>query len=240
MTSLTALKSLRALKLPRRLARWIAPLWTPLLARLEALPERDRWALLACTLALAVASEMLVLEPMNQKRQAVAAASANEAQARLGLASSLSTEQGLQLQALQDRAAQLSAELVRHGVAQVQGEALAGLLERALRTHAVRTVSLRSLSSEALTSDPPEVALPGALETTDTAVSAPQRSLYRHRYELVLAGDAAGLSASARALESGLAPLQIERIRLLPEQPPELRLVVTFGLTGTESSWLKL
>ena len=228
----------------------------PVLAKLEAIPARDRVALVLCALAMVIGAELMVLGPMASKRAAIASAGDQESKAAAQTAALEAQSQLDQLQALKARAAQVEAENKDQGIAKAQGEPVAALLARALHSRGVNTVSLRSLGSEALANDAPgSGADPAAAEAAPHAATAaaagaahpgavpapaPARTLYKHRYELILAGDAPALSASAGALETGLAPLRIERVRMLPGKSDALQLVVTFGLIGTERSWLNL
>ena len=225
----------------------------PVLVKLDAVPSRDRVALLLCTVAVVCGMEWMVLAPMANKRAAVASAGAQEAKAAADAASQQAQAQLDELTALKARATQAERDSTEQGVSPVLSEPVAALLQRALRNHGAKTVSLRSLGAEELTLETAATtadaaaAQPthsGAAAGAATGASAPgampTRSLYRHRYELVLSGDARALSASAGALESSLAPLRIERARLVAAQADSLNLVLTFGLIGPERSWLIL
>lgn len=228
----------------------------PAMAKLEAIPARDRMALVLCALAMVVGAELMVLGPMASKRTAIASAGDQESKAAAQAAALEAQSQLDQLQALKVRAAQVEAENKDQGIAKTQGESIAALLARTLHSPGVKTVSLRSLGSEALANETPgsgtdaagadpapgaaAAAAAGAAHPAAASTATPARTLYKHRYELILSGDAPALSASAGALETGLAPLRIERVRMLPAKSDALQLVVTFGLIGTERSWLSL
>ncbi len=231
----------------------------PSLVKLEAIPSRDRAALLFCTVAVVCGTEFMVLTPMANKRTAVASAGDQEAKAAADAATQQAQAKLDELQALRAHAAQAERDNADQGVTHVQGESVAALLERALRNQGAKTVSLRSLGSQEITPESASAALDGAAANSAHGAAAlgatahgaaaagasapgatPTRSLYRHRYELILSGDAPALSASAGALETGLAPLRIERARLVAGQAHGLNLVLTFGLIGSERSWLIL
>ncbi len=225
----------------------------PVLQRIEAMPQRDRVALLACGIAVVAGAEFMLLGPMAAKRALVAAAGDQEIQAAREAAAKTLADQQEQLLALQARAKALETELSDSGVTKAQGETVSALLGRALQSSAVKTVSLRSLPSEALKQDESAAAPAAAAAGTEGAAhgapaahgGAPEsataaRPLYRHRYELVLSGEPAALSASAALLETGLAPLRIERVRMAADARAAAQLIVTFGLIGAERSWLNL
>ena len=245
------------MKLPAFVTDMLMPRLQPGLNRLEAIPSRDRAALVGCALALIIGVEFMVIGPMAKKRQAVAAAGAQEAQAAKDTAASELAAAQEQIQSLRTRVQQAEAENLGSGIAKAQSEPVSALLQRALQSQAVTTVSLRSLASETLQPDVPDPAsapspavaaaqghpAPAAAHGHPVAGAAPPstaRTLYRHRYELVLTGEAAALSASAGALEVGLAPLRVERVLLTAGKAESLQMTVTFGLTGTERAWLSL
>lgn len=227
------------MKLPELAAQLKASL-QPALAKVEAIPSRDRVALLLCAVALVVGAELMVVGPMASKRAAVASAGDQEVKAATLAAALKAQSQRDLLRSLQARARQVETENKDQGVARAQGEPVAAMLARALHSHGVKTVALRSLGSEALPTDMPGTGPDSPAAEPPAQASAPARTLYKHRYELILAGDTPALSASAGALETGLAPLRIERVRMLPAKADTLQLVVTFGLIGTERSWLSL
>lgn len=236
------------MKLSAFITDTLMPKLQPALSRLEAIPSRDRVALVGCALALLVGVEFMVIGPMAKKRQAVAAAGAQEAQAAQDSAERELAAAQEQLQSLRTRVQQMEAENQGSGISKAQSEPVSALLQRALQSQAVKTVSLRSLPSETLRSETPEPAsapapAAAAAHGQPAAAAAPTtaaRTLYRHRYELVLSGEAGALSASAGALETGLAPLRVERVLLTTGKAESLQMTVTFGLTGTERAWLSL
>jgi hypothetical protein len=211
--------------------------WASCTARLDALPDRDRHMLLIGVLAVLVAADLMLVQPVSVKRQAVLAAADEQARS-----AQIETERAAQALAqsrneLDAQAAQLDAELRRLGTERPDGEPLARLLRRVLARRDVSVVSLRNL-------DVVEVDFGGS--STAEAASAPDgergRRLYMHRLELTLGGRADTLVAAVAALDRHAKPLRIERVRLLAAQEPEIRqrAVLTLAVLGTERTWLAL
>ena len=226
----------------------------PWLAWLDAVPERDRYAMLAAGLALVGALEMMGVQPMRNKREAIQQAAISEAQNASDAAAAAETDQATQAADVTARLAKVEAELASMGVsagagagagvgpggAGSRGESLSFLLSRTLQRQAVQVVSLRALGVQELNlAVPTEMAAPAGTVLADAA--ALSKPLYRHRYELTLGGEIAQLTASVAALERGILPLRIERVRLASNGSDNaVQATVTLVTIGLERTWLSL
>ena len=228
----------------------------PWLARLDAIPERDRYAMLAAGLALVGALELMAVQPMRDKREAIQLAATTEAQGVFDAAAATEAGQATQAADVTARLAKVDAELAALGVGAgagagagsgagvggrgARGESLSFLLSRTLQRQAVHVVSLRALGVQEL-----NLAVPADAATTAGTViadaAAPSKAMYRHRYELTLGGEIAQLTASVAALEHGLLPLRIERVRLASTGSDNaVQATVTLVTIGLERTWLSL
>lgn len=224
----------------------------PWLAWLDAVPERDRYAMLAAGLALVGALEVVGVQPMRNKREAIQQAATSEAQNASNAAAAAETDQATQAADVTARLAKVDAELASMGVsagagagvgsggAGSRGESLSFLLSRTLQRQAVQVVSLRALGVQELNlAVPTDVTAPTGTVLADAA--ALSKPLYRHRYELTLGGDVAQLTASVAALERGILPLRIERVRLASNGSDNaVQATVTLVTIGLERTWLSL
>lgn len=230
-----------------RLAAW--PPLVRLLGRLAGMPERDRFALLAAGLALAVAAEWFVVWPLHRQHDLIVDAARAEAQAARD-----SEEEGRQarhqvLTALQLRTRTLDAELAQLGAVRRSGQRLSTLLARTLQPLPVHVVLLREVGVEEVES-PAAAAAPTTPGTpTAPAATPPSGSqaapagpvlLYRHRFELRLDGPLPALLATLKALEQDVRPLRIERIKLASVEQGAVQLSVVLVGVGTERTWLSL
>ena len=224
----------------------------PWLARLDAIPERDRYAMLAAGLALVGALELMAVQPMRDKREAIQLAATTEAQGVSDAAAASEADQATQAADVTARLTKVDAELAALGVGAgagsgagvggrgARGESLSFLLSRTLQRQAVHVVSLRALGVQEL-----NLAVPADGATTAGTViadaAAPSKAMYRHRYELTLGGEIAQLTASVAALEHGLLPLRIERVRLASTGSDNaVQATVTLVTIGLERTWLSL
>ena len=224
----------------------------PWLARLDAIPQRDRYAMLAAGLALVGALELMAVQPMRDKREAIQLAATTEAQGVSDAAAASEADQATQAADVTARLTKVDAELAALGVGAgagsgagvggrgARGESLSFLLSRTLQRQAVHVVSLRALGVQEL-----NLAVPADGATTAGTViadaAAPSKAMYRHRYELTLGGEIAQLTASVAALEHGLLPLRIERVRLASTGSDNaVQATVTLVTIGLERTWLSL
>lgn len=210
--------------------------------KLDSLSRRDRLSLAAGLIALAVGAEMTVIEPLHVKRlrieQSTVADAASQQQAR----AAAEAESAAQLQAALARRAQLQADLAALGVkdglkSDSQRETLAAFLTRSQRNGNVALVSTQGLPVEPVQpAAPPEAAVDAA-----AATSAPADMMFRHRAELTLEGDVAGLAEAIDWLERGLAPLRVERVALSSRNGgASVRATVVLTTINQERTWLAL
>ena len=222
----------------------------PWLLWLEAIPERDRYAMLAAGLALVGALELMGVQPMRDKREAIQRAATAEAQSVSDAAAATAADQATQAADVTARLAKVEAELAALGVGAgsgvgvgekgARGDSLSFLLSRTLQRQAVNVVSLRALGVQELNlAVPTDVAATAGTVVADAA--APSKAMYRHRYELTLGGEIAQLTASVAALEHGILPLRIERVRLASNGIDNaVQATVTLVTIGLERTWLSL
>ena len=222
----------------------------PWLLWLEAIPERDRYAMLAAGLALVGALELMGVQPMRDKREAIQRAAIAEAQSVSDAAAATAADQATQAADVTARLAKVEAELAALGVGAgsgvgvgekgARGDSLSFLLSRTLQRQAVNVVSLRALGVQELNlALPADVAAPAVAGTADAATAT--KAMYRHRYELTLGGEIAQLTASVAALEHGILPLRIERVRLASNGSDNaVQATVTLVTIGLERTWLSL
>ena len=225
-------------------------------ARLDAMPPRDRYAMFAAALALLLGLEWLAVWPLQGQREAISQASSSEAQ---GQADARSAADGARLQQQADldaRGAVLDKALAAFGVAPsrgrggasagdaLRGESLSFLLSRTLQRQAVRVVSLRALGVEevAPVNAPTDAVAeaPAAAASAGSAAEAQAAPLFRHRYELKLGGELGALTQAVQSLEQGARPLRIERLRIAAADGDNLHATVTLVTIGMERSWLSL
>ena len=222
----------------------------PWLLWLEAIPERDRYAMLAAGLALVGALELMGVQPMRDKREAIQRAATAEAQSVSDAAAATAADQATQAADVTARLAKVEAELAALGVGAgsgvgvgekgARGDSLSFLLSRTLQRQAVNVVSLRALGVQELNlAVPTDVAATAGTVVADAA--AAPKAMYRHRYELTLGGEIAQLTASVAALEHGILPLRIERVRLASNGIDNaVQATVTLVTIGLERTWLSL
>jgi hypothetical protein len=212
--------------------------------KLDALSQRDRLALLAFIGALAAAAEFMIVLPMAAKRETVAAAAAEQMRSESEAAG---IEAAAHRQRREELHAQLQAieqELKRINQGATGGESLSALLGRLLAPQPVDIVGLKSLVVEEVNAEP--AAAEAASAAAPATATAP---LYRHRFELRLAGPPGRLVDSVALLDRSARPLRIDSVRLAaPERGRDadagadarIEALITFSVTGTERSWLTL
>jgi hypothetical protein len=224
--------------------------WVPLAARIDALPSRERVLLLVAGLAIAAAIEWLFVRPSLTKAELVSQASA-QAQQEIDDASS-QRQSELEAQALvwQNELTELQTRLQSLGAGAPGDERLGSLLQRALSGEAVLIHSLRELGFEAIdelgseaqalageaTGSQNVPAVPANAGTAEAAAS--KQMLYRHRFELQLAGQPQALVAAVERLDQGLRPLRIERVRLNGQAQGDVKATLTLMVIGKEKQWL--
>jgi len=202
--------------------------------------ERDLGALLVAAVALAGAAEWFVVWPMHERRGDVVEAARAQAQ---GVAdAALQAEQAREQvrAALATRTRALDQELASLGRDPSGGQPINALLARALQPQAVRVVALRELGVEEMEMPAAASAGAGVAGEAGPAAAVTPPLLYRHRFELRLAGEVPALLAALTALEQGVRPLRAERVRMAPGDDHAVHLTLTLVVLGTERVWLSL
>jgi hypothetical protein len=232
--------------------RWIPAPWLRAVqgaaARIDAMPDRDRLALVGGLLALVAAVEWMVVWPLHAKRDTIVAAAVQQAQQEADAASELAQAAAQRQSELESRLAQVSAELARMGAGNVTGQSLNSLLSQTLAGQGAQIVSLRELAvedvqpagAEAGGVDNSAATANAAADAASAAAGAAAAStaLFRHRFELTLAGNHDALISALGALDRSARPLRIERVRVATVDGAALQARITLAVIGTEKSWL--
>lgn len=229
------------------------------IAPLEAMAERDRFALLAAGLAFVAALDWFVVWPMSQQRSNIVQAAQEQTQASTDAAAQAEQELADAKAALDERARKLEADLEQLGMAQTSGQQLGALLVRVLQQQAVQVLGLRETAAEAIeapgpaaadadASANPAAAVAAAAASAAAAVApadapgaaAPAIALFRHRFELRLQGEVPALMVALSSLEREVKPLRISRVRLEGAEGRQARLTLALVVLSTERVWLSL
>lgn len=231
------------------------------IAPLEAMSERDRMALLLAGLALVAAIDWFAVWPMNLQRASIVQAALAQAQATADAAAQAQLELSKAMEALDERARSLDADLAKLGMAQTSGQQLGSLLNRALQQQAVQVLGLRETAAESIEATSPAAtgtgSAAGALANASSAIAtaavgaapaptgeagaaAPAVALFRHRFELRLQGEVPALLVALSTLEHDVKPLRISRVRLEGAEGRQARLTLALVVLSTERVWLSL
>ena len=214
--------------------------WRAACARVDALPVRDRHVALAGVLAVAVAADLFWVQPLSGKRSAVVTAIAEQAQS--AAAERAAAEQALAQakRELDERAKRLDSDLQRLGAERSSGEPLAHVLRRVLTNHGVRVVALRDLEVIEVDATNPAAATTPAAPAV-AAANERTRTLFKHRLELTVSGDARALLAAIAAIDRDARPLRIERVRLAAVESSVMpQASITLAVLGTQRNWLSI
>ncbi len=230
--------------------RWVPAPWLRGLqgtaARIDAMPDRDRLALFGGLLAIVAAAEFMVVWPLHAKRDSIVAAAVQQAQQEADAASELAQAAAQKQSELESRLAQVSTELARLGAGNATGQSLNSLLTQTLAGQGAQIVALRELAVEDVQpGGDPAAATAAATAAADAASAAagatPQSTaLFRHRFELTLAGNHEALITALGTLERSARPLRIERVRVATTDGTALQARITLAVIGTEKSWLTI
>jgi type II secretory pathway component PulM len=214
--------------------------WRRHAARYDALPRRDRLALLGAGLALAAAAEFLFVQPMVARAALIQAAVQEQAQAAADEQARLHDEQAAALAALHARLGQQQRQLQALGHGQHGSERLGPWLQRSLAVHGVRLDALRELGSEAVAA--PAAPADAALEMPAAATAAAEAPppVWRHRVELTLGGPSAALIEAVRSLDARIPPARIESVRLAGRSDAAVQAVIVLVHTSQQPTWLVL
>ena len=211
-------------------------------ARIDALPRRERLTLLGGLLALAIGAQVLWLAPVRDKRLAIAAATLQADRSRGDAVSSAAVQASAAREDLQRRQRELETKLAGVGLKATDREALSSFVNRSLTGEGVRLAALTALPVEELTIAELPAAAGATPASADPATPAAARPLlFRHRAELRLEGPVQGVVQAIEQVERGLAPLRIERVRITPVGSAgavQASLVLT--TISPERTWLAL
>ena len=208
--------------------------WRAHAAKFNALPARERAAVLLAGLALAAGLEFLFVQPMIARAEFVAASVQEQAQAAEAERMRAASERASLHDGLQQQLREQQQALQALGQGEAGSERLGPWLQRNLAGHGVRVVALRELASEAL---PTITASDGGDAAAADATPPAGPGLARHRVELTLEGSAAALIESVRALDARARPARIERVQLTGNDDTAVRALIVLVLTSQEPSW---
>jgi type II secretory pathway component PulM len=207
--------------------------WSALTQRIDALPDRERHALLLGAIAVLVAADWLFVQPLGTKRSVVLTAVTEQVDSAAAERANAEQAAAQARSELDAKATRLERELQQLGAERSGGELLARLLRRVLARHGVDIVALRDLEVVEIDATAAAASAPAA---TDRA-----RVLFKHRLELTLSGDAHRLVAALAALDGDARPLRIERVRMLvAEGASTPQAVITLAVLGTERTWMQI
>lgn len=233
-------QSLVAKKLPVK--RW--------LKQINALPHRDRVALLAGGLALIVGIEFQVVMPMHDRRVSLLAAqpSADPLQAQQD-ADALANKQA-ELASLQKKLVErkpMEAVSVDGGSPRQAFESL----RKAMALELVEIVALKALPGEEAIKAPTAAnasdAVPADEPASDAAAATPPAepasapSVYRHRAELQIAGTIAQVNEVLRKFEQPNQLLRLEKVKVAPSgQAGHVEATLSLVFISGEQTWLAM
>lgn len=235
------------------------------LERIDAMPAREKGALAALVVAGLAAVEFGWVLPQRDRHGTVVAAAVAEQQAAQRAEQDRRDQLAQAHSAIEWRLADVEVELARRGAASPRSESLGAWMQRTLAGQAVRMVALRDAGVSEIEAPAPPTLPAGTGATNDAPApgsspppagadghapplvseasatgAAPQPTLYRHRYELALAGTVEQLSAVLPVLAERLAPLRVERVRLHLGEGGTVQATLGFVIVTSERTWIAL
>ena len=188
------------------------------LARIDALPQRERWTLAAGLFALAIGVQFLMVTPAHDRRVAIESSALADGDAKSQAEASAISAKSQERDALKTQQAHTTQQLATLGLATTQHDSVGALIARTLPDSSVQLVGVQALPVQELdiaAADEPSAAAAVAVPAA-TAASAVQAApmLYRHRAELRLEGPVPQLLQALDAVEHRLSPLRVEQVRL--------------------------
>lgn len=226
------------------------------MAKVNALPQRDRMAMLAGGLALIMGLEFQAVMPMHDRRMALLAS-----QPGIDPLQQQNDEQALHnKQAELAKLQQTLAQRTPMQAVTTQGGAprdVFAALRKAMALQEVEVVSLKALPDEAPVKPPvqsgapsapaePPPAAEAASDATAASAAAPpvpaEPSVFRHRAELKLAGSLAHVNQVLKHFEEGGQLLRLERVKLAPAEHDARTIEATLSLIliSQEQTWLAM
>ncbi|HET8693378.1 MAG TPA: hypothetical protein VFM33_01770 [Aquabacterium sp.] len=228
--------------------------------KVNALPQRDRIALLAGSLALILGVEFQVIMPVHDRRVALLLS-------QPGLDPLEQQTAAEELQRKQEELAKLQLKVSHRAPIRdytVQGatprEVFASL-RKAMALQEVEVVSLNALPDEAPVKPPmPSSAASASGDdqtaaadsaASDPAVAAPvtamppkasEASVFRHRAELRIAGSLDHINAVLRQFEQSNQLLRLEKVKITPaeQDPKSIEATLSLVLISQEQQWLAM
>lgn len=211
-------------------------------ARIDALPRRERLALAGGMLALAIGVQSLWIAPTRAKRVAIAESSAESERSRSESEQAAATERAASLEELRKRNGELQDKLAALGLKASQREPVGAFVKRSLHGEGVRLAGLTALPVEEIViADLALAANDGVATDAANAASTPRAPLYRHRTELRLEGPVRNVVRAIEQIERDLVPLRVERIRLSPAgNAGAVQASMVLTTISEERTWLAL
>lgn len=236
------------------------------LKQINALPQRDRMALLAGGLALLVGVEFQLVMPTHDKRVALL-------NSQPGHDPLQAQQDEMALQKQQAELARLQAELAKR--TPVQSVSTDGgsprdvfaALRRAMALQQIEVIGMKAIPADAALKPPssePDVtqdaaqdvqaaveaaseALMGTEQTDASAAVAaapapPASDIYKHRVELRIAGSLASVNGVLQSFEHNQPLLRLERVRLTASelQSGHIEALLSLVLISREKTWLSM
>lgn len=208
------------------------PLLDELVGRIDRLTRRDRMVLLAGVLALAVAAELQIVLPMQERRLAFLAQP--DAPAPDPALAEATARQQARLAEIEAELAQRRTALARQGL-DLPPQAVFGSLREALAQTEVQLLGLQTLAGRG------EAAAPAG-PTTEAA--SPAALLLRHRTELRVTGELSEVLRLVQRFEQEGQPLRLARVRFGADpasaEPDHVQAVLELLTLTREDAWLAL
>lgn len=213
-------------------------------ARIDALPHRERLALACAMLALAIGVQSLWIAPTRAKRVAIAESSAESERSRSEAEEAAAADRAAAFEALLKRNGELETKLAALGLKASQREPVGAFVTRSLHGEGVRLAGLTAMPVEEIAiADPLLAANDSAAVDTAGAPPVPttRAPLYRHRTELRLEGPVKNVVRAIEQIERDLVPLRVERIRLSPAgNSGDVQASLVLTTISEERTWLAL
>lgn len=222
--------------------------------RIDAMPRRDRTALLLGSLALLAGVELQGVMSLHDKRVSVARQQQEPALAAAQAKAEAAAQRTERLAQLKSELAKIDQDLAQRGVG-VAPQAVFAAMKQWMSLQGVRVWSLETLEDEnaesllaqATTAAGALAAASAAAAPANDAAAAnpavqPPIKAFRHRAKLQVAGTLAEVSDLLQALEAPSVPMRLEHIRLVPSEQDTAVVLATFELVtvSQETSWLAL
>lgn len=241
---------MKSLQLKQTYKRWVH--------KLNALPQRDRIAMLAGGLALITGLEFQAVMPVHDRRVALMSVQHGADPLQLQNEQMDLEKKRAKLAKLQQELAQRPAVQAGAGQSGTPREVFASL-RKAMALQEVEVVTLKALPDEAPVKTPaPTPTAPVAVADAASAVAdaasqaeaapavAPaasaEPSVYRHRAVLKIAGAIAQVNQVLTRFEQGNQLMRLERVKLAPadKHPQIIEATLSLIIISQEPTWLAM